>query len=187
MQEQQHSKRIDEIKTTLNLPTYTTTALLLRKLILRHQHLLLQELIELKLDLNDYNPSTYRNPLVVAAHCNNEIAFQALIEAKIEITPSLAVGELIPFLIKKRQNSMLKQLLNSEMAMDIDSVDIPILGIPLIAHAISLNNLEALIILMETGANINCRFRDITPLDFAEILHRTEMVEILTKAGGERA
>lgn len=188
MQEQQsYTNRLDEIKNTLNLPIYTSTALLLRKIILRHQHQFLQELITLSIDLNDYNPNTYRNPLVVAAHCNNETAFEALIEAKIDITPSLAVGELIPFLIKKRQNKMLKQLLNSEMALDIDSVDIPILGIPLTAHAISLNNLEALMILMEAGANVNCKFRDITPLDFAEILHRTEMVEILTKAGGVRA
>ncbi|MGB0932591.1 MAG: hypothetical protein ACPGVB_17535 [Chitinophagales bacterium] len=82
---------------------------------------------------------------------------------------------------------MLKQLLNSEMALDVDSVDIPILGIPLIAHAISENNLEALMILLESGANVNSRFRDITPLDFAEILHRTEIIEVLKKAGGERA
>lgn len=186
MQEQKHS-RLDEMKTFLNLPTYTTDALLLRKIILRHQHQLLQELIGLNLDFNDYNASTYRNPLVVAAHCNNQTAFEALIEAKVTASPSLAVGELIPFLIKKRQHKMLKQLLNSEMALDVDSVDIPILGIPLIAHAISENNLEALMILLESGANVNSRFRDITPLDFAEILHRTEIIEVLKKAGGERA
>lgn len=186
MQEQQNS-RLDEIKMLLNLPIYTSNALLLRKIILRHQHLLLQELIDLNIDFNDYNASTYRNPLVVAAHCKNKTAFEALIEAKVIVSPSLAVGELIPFLIKKRQNKMLKQLLNSDMALDVDSVDIPILGIPLIAHAISINNLEALMVLLESGANVNSRFRDITPLDFAEILHRTEMIEILKKAGGVRA
>ncbi|MEZ4887490.1 MAG: hypothetical protein R3E32_22345 [Chitinophagales bacterium] len=186
MQEEQHN-RIDEIKITLNLPLYTTNALLLRKVILRHQHRILQELITLKVDLDDYNPTTYRNPLVVAAHCNNEFAFQLLIDTKVTVTPALAVGELIPFLIKKRQNVMLKSLLQSDMAMDIDSVDIPILGIPLIAHAISTNNLEALIILIEVGANVNAKFRDITPLDFAEILHRTEMIAVLTKAGGKPA
>ncbi len=186
MQKQQHN-RLEEIKKTLNLPEYTTNALLLRKVILRHQHRFLEEIIQLQLDLNDYDSNTYRNPLVVAAHCKNEIAFDKLIEAKIEVTPALAVGELIPFLIKKRQNAMLKNLLQSDMAMDIDSVDVPILGIPLIAHAISLNNLEAFEILLEAGANVNSRFRDITPLDFAEILHRTEMVKILEEAGGERA
>lgn len=186
MQKQQHS-RIEEIKTTLNLPEYTSNALLVRKIILRHQHRFLEELIQTDLNLNDYDPNSYRNPLVVAAHCNNETAFNKLIEAKVEVTPALAVGELIPFLIKKRQNAMLKSLLQSDMAMDIDSVDVPILGIPLMAHAISLNNLEALMILLEAGANVNSRFRDITPLDFAEILHRTEMVKILEEAGGERA
>jgi len=184
MQEQQ---RLDKIKMILNLPLYVSNALLLRKVILRHQHQLLQELIDLKLDLNDYDVATYRNPLVVAAYCNNEQGFELLIKGKVEVSPALAVGELIPFLIKKRQNRMLKNLINSDMAMDIDSVDVPILGIPLIAHAISLNNLEALIVLIEAGGNVNCRFRDITPLDFAEILHRTEMVNFLIKAGGERA
>ena len=178
---------MDEIKTTLNLPLYTTNALLLRKLILRHQHQLLQELVDLKVDVNDYDAATYRNPLVVAAHCNNEQGFQLLIKGKVAVSPALAVGELIPLLIKKRQNTMLKNLLSSDMAMDIDSVDVPILGIPLMAHAISLNNLEALVVLIEAGGNVNCRFRDITPLDFAEILHRNEMVEVLIKAGGERA
>ncbi len=183
----QEQHRLDEIKTTLNLPLYTTNALLLRKVILRHQHQLLKELIDLKIEVNDYDATTYRNPLVVAAHCNNEQGFDLLIKAKTAVSPALAVGELIPFLIKKRQNVMLKSLLNSDMAMDIDSVDVPVLGIPLIAHTISINNLEALLVLIEAGANVNCRFRDITPLDFAEILHRTEMVEVLIEAGGKRA